>query len=46
VEFIEDGTRSVLDIGGSEDGDGVLWEGFGEVRATFVILESRDSGSH
>jgi hypothetical protein len=36
VEFVEDSTRSVLDIGGSEDGDGVLWEGFGEVRATFV----------
>jgi hypothetical protein len=46
VEFIEDSTGSVLDIGGSEDGDGVLGEGFGEVCATFVIFESRDPGSY
>jgi hypothetical protein len=46
VEFVKDGTGSVLDVGGSEDGDGVLWDGFGEVCATLVVLESRDSGSH
>jgi hypothetical protein len=46
VEFIEDGARSVFDIGGSEDGDGVLRKGFGEVCTTFVIFEGRDSGGH
>jgi hypothetical protein len=46
VEFVEDGTGSVLDIGGSEDGDGVLGEGFGEVCAAFMVFEGRDSGSH
>jgi hypothetical protein len=46
VEFVEDGTGSVLDIGGSEDGDGVLGKGFGEVCAAFVIFESGDTGSH
>jgi hypothetical protein len=46
VKFVKDGTGSVLDIGGSEDGDGVLWKGFGKVGAALVILESRDSGSH
>lgn len=46
VKLVEDSTRSVLDIGRSEDGDGILWEGFGEVRATFVVFESSDSGSH
>jgi hypothetical protein len=46
VELIEDGTRSVLDVGGSEDGDGVLGKGFGEVCAAFVIFKGRDSGGH
>lgn len=46
MELVEDGTGSVLDVGGSEDGDGVLWKGFGEIRATFVVFESRYSGSH
>ena len=46
VKFVKDGTGSVLDIRGSEDGDGVLRKGFGEVRATFVIFEGRDSRSH
>jgi hypothetical protein len=46
VKFVKDGTRSVLDVGGSEDGNGVLGDGFGEVRAALVILESRDTGGH
>ena len=46
VEFVKNGAGPVLDVGGSEDGDGVLWKGFGEVGAALVVLESRDAGSH
>lgn len=46
VEFVKDGTRAVFDIRRSEDGDTVLGESFGEVRAALVIFEGRDSRSH
>jgi len=46
VKLVEDGTGSVFDVRGSEDSDGVFWEGFGEVCTTFVIFESRNTGSH
>lgn len=46
VKLVKDSTGAVFDIGRGKDGDTVLRECFGEVCATVVIFESRNSGSH
>jgi hypothetical protein len=43
VEFVADGARGIFEVGGSEDGDGVWRQLFGELGAAFKVLESGDA---
>jgi len=46
VKLIEDGTGAVLEVGGGEDGDAVVWELLRKGGTAMVVLEGRDAGRY
>ena len=46
MKLIEDGTGAVLEVGGGEDGDAVVWELLRKGGTAVMVLESRYAGGY